>query len=105
MKKVLASGAVIVFFALVFAVGPSASADPADGGRVVVFSTEAQALDKWDDPAGCQRLPAAAHVLVNETDEVVNTYVDPFCATPSVAVQPGYGTHVAPGTGSFSVGG
>ncbi|GHF94387.1 MULTISPECIES: hypothetical protein [Amycolatopsis] len=105
MKKVLASGVVMVLFGLVFAVGSSASADPAaDTGRVVVFSSETQALDNWDDPAGCQKLPVAAHVLVNETDRVVDTYADPFCVTPGVSVQPGYGTHVAPGTGSFSVG-
>ncbi|MDQ7810754.1 hypothetical protein Q5425_44120 [Amycolatopsis sp. A133] len=69
-----------------------------------MFSTELQELDTWEAPEGCQKLPAAAHVLINETDEVVNTYGDPLCTTPGASVQPGYGTHVAPGTGSFSVG-
>ncbi|KDN22610.1 hypothetical protein DV20_08745 [Amycolatopsis rifamycinica] len=88
-----------------FAVGSSASADPtADTGRVVVFSTEEQALDQWEDPAGCQKLPVTAHVLINDTDAVVTTYADPLCLTPGLSVEPGYGAHVAPGTGSFSVG-
>jgi hypothetical protein len=105
MKKLLASGAVIMFCVLSIAAESVASADPgAATGRVVVFSTELQELDIRENPEGCQKLPAAAHVLINETDEVVNTYGDPLCMTPGLSVQPGYGAHVAPGTGSFSAG-
>ncbi|MEV7098789.1 hypothetical protein AB0M80_38750 [Amycolatopsis sp. NPDC051045] len=63
-----------------------------------------QKLDTWENPEGCQKLPAPAHVLVNETDAVVNIYGDPLCMTPNLSVEPGYGAHVAPETGSFSVG-
>ncbi|MFJ6247255.1 MULTISPECIES: hypothetical protein [unclassified Streptomyces] len=71
-------------------------------GDVVVFSTEAQALDVYGDPAGCHRLPTVAHVLTNRTDRPVRIYGNPFCLGPSVTVQPGYGTHVPGGAGSFS---
>jgi hypothetical protein len=105
MRKFLASGAVIVLCALAIAAGSAASADPvAATGRVVVFSTELQELDIAENPEGCRKLPVAAHVLINETDTVVNTYGDPLCLVPNLSVQPGYGAHVAPGTGSFSVG-
>jgi hypothetical protein len=105
MRKFLASTAAIVFCALTVAAGSAASADSApDTGRVVVFSTELQELDVLENPEGCQKLPVAAHVLINETDKVVNTYGDPLCLAPNLSVQPGYGAHVASGTGSFSVG-
>jgi hypothetical protein len=105
MKKASVPIATIVLLTAPVIAGSAAFAEPAPAtGRVVVFSTELQELDTWEDPGGCQKLPAAAHVLVNETDEVVNTYGDPLCMTPGVSVQPDYGTHVAPGTGSFSVG-
>jgi hypothetical protein len=42
-------------------------------------------------------------VLINQTDKNVNVYADPFCVTPGLAVAPGYGSHVALGSGSFSV--
>ncbi|RSS42487.1 hypothetical protein [Streptomyces sp. WAC08241] len=71
-------------------------------GEGVVFSTEAQPLDVYRDPAGCQRLPTVAHVLANRTDEPVKVYGNPFCLGPSLTVQPGYGTHVPGGAGSFS---
>lgn len=105
MKKPLALAAAIVLCIVSGFAGSTAFAESATPtGRVVVFSTELQEIDTWEAPEGCQRLPAAAHVLINETDEVVNTYGDPLCMTPSASVQPEYGTHVAPGTGSFSVG-
>ncbi len=105
MRKVLASAAAIVLCTVPVFAGSTASAESTTAtGRVVVFSTELQKIDTWEAPEGCQKLPAAAHVLINETDEVVNTYGDPLCMTPSVSVQPEYGTHVAPDTGSFSVG-
>jgi hypothetical protein len=105
MKKFFISAAVAVLCTIPIVVGSTASADPGTAsGRVVVFSTELQALDSWEDPEGCQKLPVAAHVLVNETDEVVRTYGDPLCMSPNLSVEPGYGAHVSPGTGSFSAG-
>ncbi|MFH8341797.1 hypothetical protein [Streptomyces sp. AM6-12] len=74
----------------------------AASGDVVVFSTEVQPLDVYHDPVGCHRLPALAHVLSNLSDEPVRIYGNPFCLGPSLAVQPGYGTHVPGGAGSFS---
>ncbi|UED87366.1 hypothetical protein [Streptomyces profundus] len=71
-------------------------------GEVSVFSTELSPVTTYQDPAGCQKLPLDAHVLTNNTDAPVRGYGDPFCLTPSLTVEPGYGSHVAPGTGSFS---
>ncbi|EPD93682.1 hypothetical protein ACH4LN_16930 [Streptomyces albus] len=71
-------------------------------GDVVVFQTELQPLTQYENPEGCHKLPAAAHVLTNRTDKPVKIYGDPFCLTPGLTVQPGYGSHVAPGSGSFS---
>ncbi|WP_370444844.1 hypothetical protein [Amycolatopsis sp. CA-128772] len=105
MRKLPASAAAIVLCTVSFPAGSTASAESATAtGRVVVFSTEFQQLDTWEAPEGCHKLPVAAHVLINETDEVVTTYGDPLCLTPGDSVRPGFGTHVAPGTGSFSVG-
>ena len=105
MKKAPALIAAIVLFTAPVITGSAAFAEPAAAtGRVVVFSTELQELTTWEDPEGCRKLPAAAHVLINETDEVVTTYGDPLCLTPGASVPPEHGTHVAPGTGSFSVG-
>ncbi|GAA0823688.1 hypothetical protein ACFQVD_03335 [Streptosporangium amethystogenes subsp. fukuiense] len=72
-------------------------------GEVVVFEVEPIPLKVYTDPSGCVKLPPAAHVLINQTDKPVRTYSDPLCLGPSLTVQPGYGTHVAPGSGSFSV--
>ncbi|MFC8794470.1 hypothetical protein [Streptomyces cinereoruber] len=85
-----------------FAAGSGRAAQADAVGDVVVFSTEAQALDVYGDPSGRHRLPAVAHVLTNRTDKPVRIYGNPFCLGPSVAVQPGYGTHVPGGAGSFS---
>ncbi|MFD8600289.1 hypothetical protein ACFV1L_35345 [Kitasatospora sp. NPDC059646] len=81
---------------------PAPATTRAASGEVVVFSTEALPLDVYRDPAGCQQLPALAHVLNNETDGPVQVYGNPFCLGPSLTVQPGYGTHVPGGAGSFS---
>lgn len=70
--------------------------------EVTVFQTEVQPLTTYDDPSGCEKLPPAAHVLNNRTDDPVRIYADPFCTGPSIAVPPGHGSHVAPGSGSFS---
>lgn len=82
--------------------GLAGSAQAAATGDVVVFSTEVQPLDVYRDPSGCQQLPTVAHVLNNQTDRPVRVYGNPFCVGPSVVVQPGHGTHVPGGAGSFS---
>ncbi|MGW4378986.1 hypothetical protein [Kitasatospora sp. NPDC004531] len=81
---------------------PAPAATRAASGEVVVFSSELLPLDVYRDPSGCQQLPTVAHVLNNQTDRPVQVYGNPFCIGPSVAVQPGYGTHVPGGAGSFS---
>ncbi|GAA3863970.1 hypothetical protein [Streptomyces sedi] len=70
-------------------------------GEVSVFSTEFGPLTTYDNPVGCHKLPLDAHVLSNQTERPVTIYADPFCVTPGLTVQPGYGSHVAPGSGSF----
>ncbi|MFJ8912946.1 hypothetical protein [Amycolatopsis sp. NPDC102389] len=81
---------------------PSPPAEAA-AGSVVVFSTEFQRLDTYRNPEGCHKLPIAAHVLINQTSSGVVVHGDPFCLTPGLTVNPGYGSHVQPGSGSFSV--
>ncbi|MEV0600187.1 hypothetical protein AB0I82_12940 [Streptomyces sp. NPDC050315] len=90
----------VALIASVSATAP-ATAAPSDG-EVTVFETEFQPLTTYENPEGCHKLPAGAHVLVNRSDKPVQIYGDPFCVTPSLTVQPGHGSHVAPGTGSFS---
>ncbi|RKT89230.1 hypothetical protein SAMN05421805_1354 [Saccharopolyspora antimicrobica] len=92
----------VLLAASALAMGMSAGTAAAASGEVVVFETEMQQLTTYTAPEGCHKLPMAAHVLVNNTDQPVRIYGDPFCLTPSVTVQPGYGSHVAPGSGSFS---
>jgi hypothetical protein len=94
------SGVALAIPAVILGAEPAAAAS----GRVVVFETEVQELSTYDDPSGCTKLPAAAHVLLNLTDEPVKTYGDPLCLVPSLTVEPGYGAHVPPATGSFSAG-
>jgi len=84
--------------------GPARAADPAHG-QVIVFSHERKRVTVTTNPAGCTRLPALAHVLVNLTDRTVRLYADPLCLVPSapfVTVRPGYGSHVS-AVGSFAV--
>lgn len=104
MRKLLAAGVAAAACALtVTAVIPAAADTTANAGQVIVFSTEFQQLDTWENPTGCHKLPVAAHVLINQTGKVVRTFSDPLCLFPTLTVQPGYGAHVMPGTGSFSV--
>ncbi|MFE4591883.1 hypothetical protein [Streptomyces laurentii] len=84
------------------AVAAPAAPAASSGGTVTVFETEAQALTVYEDPRGCQALPALAHVLGNHTDRTVRVYGNPFCLGPAVTVAPGHGTHVPGGAGSFS---
>jgi hypothetical protein len=101
MNKFLAGAAVIAAtISLATAVPAAAESDP---GRVIVFSTEVTEVAVWEDPDGCVKLPIDAHVLINQTDEDVLIYGDPFCLTPGLTVAPGFGSHVVPGSGSFSV--
>ncbi|MEV4394083.1 hypothetical protein [Nonomuraea sp. NPDC049607] len=90
---------------LASATAPFVAAAPARAatGQVVVFQVEALPLEIYDDPGGCTKLPLAAHVLNNQTDQAVRIYGDPFCLGSSVTVRPGYGSHVPAGSGSFSV--
>ena len=101
MKKFLA-GAAVIAVATTLATAVPAVAESASG-KVIVFSTEVTELAVWEDPAGCVKLPVAAHVLVNQTDEDVKVYGDPFCISPGLTVAPGFGSHVPPGSGAFSV--
>ncbi|MFC8717937.1 hypothetical protein [Kitasatospora sp. NPDC057198] len=96
LVSLMAAGSVLALAA------PAPAAARSASGDVAVFSTEVQPLDVYHDPAGCQQLPAMAHVLNNLTDRPVKVYGNPFCLGPSVVVQPGYGTHVPGGAGSFS---
>jgi hypothetical protein len=99
MRK-LASVLVVVVCGLAISILTGVPAQAATGD-VTVFSTELQPLDVYHDPVGCVKLPVAAHVLTNQTSSDVRVYADPFCLTPNLTVQPGYGSHVAPGSGSF----
>lgn len=81
---------------------PVAYAD-SGSGDVVVFRTEVSPVTVYENPAGCRKLPADSHVLVNRSDRPVTVYGDPFCLTPGLVVQPRHGAHVVPGSGSFSV--
>ncbi len=92
----------VLFIAGALLIGSPGGSALAATGQVTVFETEVQELTTYDDPSGCQQLPPAAHVLNNETDEPVRIYGDPLCLGPSLVVQPGHGSHVAPGSGSFS---
>lgn len=84
--------------------GVTASADAhAASGTVLVFEHEFVPTTRYENPSGCNALPAAAHLLANRTDSDVKLYADPFCMTFSMVVPPGHGAHVPPVTGSFSV--
>ena len=102
MKKFLAGAGAAIAVAATFAAAAPASADQATG-KIVVFSTEFTELTVVENPDGCVKLPVDAHVLANQTDKAVQVHGDPFCLTPGLTVEPGYGSHVTPGSGSFSV--
>lgn len=83
-------------------VGADVDLGGGSGQVVAVFSLESLPLERFVNPSGCTRLGPAAHVLVNLTSTPVTIHADPFCATPGLRVQPGFGSHVAPGAGSFA---
>ncbi len=78
-----------------------AQAEPATG-FVLVFETEFTPAVRFENPSGCYKLPLTSHVLVNQTASTVTVHADPLCLLPGLPVAPGYGSHVALGTGSFS---
>ncbi|WP_145906322.1 hypothetical protein [Kitasatospora viridis] len=89
-------------------VGVAAAPAQAATGKVVVFSNELTPLKVYDNPHGCNQVPATAHTLSNETDGTIKVFADPFCTLPaslpltgSIGELPAnYGTHVT-GVGSF----
>ncbi|KAB8161255.1 hypothetical protein FH609_027310 [Streptomyces sp. 3MP-14] len=102
MRSTVFSAAGTVTGALFLATAAFSVPAHAAEGEVTVFGTEVTPLTNYADPVGCHKLPLDAHVLTNRTDGPVTIYGDPFCLTPGLTVQPGYGSHVAPGSGSFS---
>ncbi|MFF0148825.1 hypothetical protein ATK36_0272 [Amycolatopsis sulphurea] len=72
-------------------------------GEVTVSATELSPLTTYHDPAGCYRVPVAAHVLASQAGTPVRIYAGPLCAGPSLTARPGDGSHVAPSSDSFSV--
>jgi hypothetical protein len=100
MRKITAAlGIVVPALAVSILACPPAVAATGD---VTVFSLETVPVTVYHDPVACQKLPPGAHVLVNQTEDDVRIYADPLCLTPSLTIHPGYGSHVAPGSGSFS---
>jgi hypothetical protein len=100
MKKFLTVAALVAVATILTTAAP-AVAEPATG-TVTVFTTELSPATVYENPEGCVKLPVDSHVLVNQTDKDVIVYADPFCLTPGLTVAPGYGSHVALGSGSFS---
>ncbi|WP_219471106.1 hypothetical protein [Nonomuraea rhizosphaerae] len=98
----LASVASVAAVATASLLGAALPAQAATG-QVVIFEVEATPLTVYTDPTGCKKLPLGAHVLNNQTDRPVRIYGDPLCLGPFMTVQPGYGSHVQAGSGSFSV--
>ncbi|MFI7677229.1 hypothetical protein [Actinophytocola sp. NPDC049390] len=104
MRRRIGALVVTVVSCVGLAGGATANAETrAANGTVLVFEHELAPTTRYENPSGCVKLPAAAHLLANRTDSEVRIYADPFCLTPSLTVLPGHGTHVPPATGSFSV--
>ncbi len=100
---------IVAVLAATALLGVSAAPAQAAGGQIVLFSTELQPLNVYQNPVGCQQLPPTAHVLDNLTDQPVMVYADPKCTIPATlpvsglgVLRPGYGSHVT-GIGSFAV--
>ncbi|HWE88244.1 MAG TPA: hypothetical protein VG317_02120 [Pseudonocardiaceae bacterium] len=93
--------------ALAAMMGGSASAaepKPVATDKIIIFSTEFQPLDQYENPSGCLQMPPLAHIIVNLTDKPVTAYGFPGCVGPSIfTVKPGFGIHTA-GFGSVRVG-
>lgn len=83
---------------------PAGAETPRKPSQVVAFTHEFTPLKVWEDPKGCQSLPAGTHLIFNQTEKVITIYADPLCVVPIEPfsrVKPGYGTHVS-AVGSFS---
>ena len=93
-------GVLLVSCALV---GSFASPASAANGQVMVFVADYTEVVVFDNPSGCESLPAGAHVLINMTDEPVSLYGGPGCSGFASEVEPGDGAHVPPFAGSFKV--
>lgn len=98
----IGSSCVLLAAGVLAVMGGGGTASAADSGDVTVFRTEVSPLSVYENPDGCKKLPADAHVLTNRTDKPVTVYADPFCVTPGLTVKPDHGAHVVPGSGSFS---
>lgn len=104
MRRGIRTLVVAVLCGAGLAAGTAASAEAEEAtGSVLVFQFEVVETTRYVDPQGCTKLPAAGHLLANLTDTDVKLYADPFCMTFSMVVPPGYGAHIPPVTGSFSV--
>lgn len=104
MRRGIRTLVVAVLCGAGLAAGTAASAEAEEAtGSVLVFQFEMVGTTRYVDPQGCTKLPAAGHLLANLTDTDVKLYADPFCMTFSMVVPPGYGAHIPPVTGSFSV--
>jgi hypothetical protein len=97
-KIILAAAAAAALPMIGLAAAPASAAT----GKVVVFSLEVGPLDIYENPSGCYKLPAGAHVLDNMTDAPVRVYATPACIGPALTIRPDYGSHVPPVAGSFS---
>jgi hypothetical protein len=87
----------------VLPMGTANAAPVAATGTVIVFSTEFQQLDRYENPTGCISMPPLAHIVVNLTNRSLSAYALPGCAGPPVfAIRPNYGVHTA-GFGSVRV--
>lgn len=93
-------------------VGGSASAQSAapksSNGEVEVFVLDKLVpVKKFQNPSGCYSLPPGTHVVINDTDSIIQLHATPNCmdspVDPSVDLEPGYGAHELPVFGSFSV--
>jgi hypothetical protein len=86
---------------LCLAVATPATADEHE--RVVAYNSEFTPVHVWHEPVGCNVLPFATHVIVNETDRPIRVYADPVCLVPlepTATVFSGDSTHVS-SVGSF----
>lgn len=98
IAPVMAALAALAALAAAAPAGAADGAGGADDGEVVVFQQEFAPLTVFEDPSGCLRLPAGAHVITNRTERVITIYADPACVVPIepvARIKPGYGTHVS----------
>lgn len=106
MSRVVRSMSGVMAAAILVAAGAvSAQADSGGvraEGVVLVFEHEFTSTVRYENPAGCVKLPSDAHVLTNLTDTSIRVHGDPLCRMPGITVPPGHGSHLAPASASFS---